>query len=130
MGKKKLYLPNPNETEKETGRATYSSLIDCFFSSIILCNNIIDVDPDLLDNPIIGSDYIEDEDRYEDIYQWYIVNPSVSIDYINEYNYDNDILLYYSDKLDCYILAVTHFGTAWCGVDTGVEFTDDLTEVI
>ena len=46
-----------------------------------------------------------------EIFQWYITDCSKSdVDYLSE---TFGLLFTYSDLLDCYILCVTHYGTAW-----------------
>lgn len=119
-----------NENEKSTGTISYARLCDYLFSDMILCNNILEIDPDIIYNEEIGSLYdTENEDGYSevtDIYQWYIVNLNFSdIDYIKD-RFGDCVILLYSDKLDNYILAVDHYGTNWTYVPTDIEYTDDL----
>jgi hypothetical protein len=56
-----------------------------------------------------GSDYDEEDDTYREIYQYYIIDPTTA-ERLKEHT--NEII-YYIEKLDLYILGVTHWGTAW-----------------
>lgn len=50
-----------------------------------------------------------------EIFQWYITDCSKwDVEYLTK---TFGLLFTYSDKLDCYILCVTHFGTGWGYVD-------------
>lgn len=58
-----------------------------------------------------------------DIYQWYLCN-------LSQWQVENlqarGIITSYSNMLDCDIIAVDHWGTAWDYVSTGSELTTDL----
>ena len=82
---------------------------------LVLCNNIPQVDESIWDNARFSL-YYEDEKGNEtddmiEIYQYYFTDASLStIEYLeNRYG----LLFTYSDKLDVFILCVTHFGTSW-----------------
>ena len=49
------------------------------------------------------------EEQMRDVYQYYLINESLAHMLINH----TDNLVFYSDKLDLYVLGVTHFGTGW-----------------
>jgi hypothetical protein len=96
--------------------------------SLLLCNNIADVDSSIWDN-VEGGELFEyfnedgDEITWEeyakstglvesnrrDIYQYYLINDSLAHMLIEH----TDNIIMYSDKLDLYVLGVTHFGTGW-----------------
>lgn len=124
MTKALFYLENPNENEARTRTASYASLCNRFFDNMILCNDIYKADPNL--ELITGVDYDEENEEYIDIYQYFIVSINTNEEDIERFNYDNDIILYYSELLDVYILGVQHFGTSWSYVETGVEMTQNF----
>jgi hypothetical protein len=95
-----------------------------------LCNNIVEVDECLYENVEGGElyDYYDAEgneityDEFEeigwengaseccrDIYQYYLINDSLARMLIEH----TDNIIFYSDKLDLYVLGVTHCGTGW-----------------
>lgn len=112
-----------NEYEKEHKRVSYANVCDRFLNNMILNNNIYEI----IGNSIgyeewelyNGTNYDEETDEYSDIYQYYIINGY--IDLFIEYLPDE--IIFYSEKLDMYLLGVTHLGTAWGYVltDVGIE---------
>ena len=56
-----------------------------------------------------GNDYDDESESYVEIYQYYIISERDAerlAEYTNE-------LVYYNDRLDVYLLGVSHFGTSW-----------------
>lgn len=105
-------IENPHEElQGQTVRCNYSQI---FYpnSGLILCNNIPQVDECLFDNIENGSFW-----EYCDIFQWYIIDNSTA----ERLKRSTKELIFYSEKLDVYVLGVTHYGTAWDYV--GAEFT-------
>jgi len=117
-----------NELRGQTVRCNYSQI---FYpdSNMILCNNIPQVDEYLLDNIENGSfwkyydengDECDEEnavEQYEtEIFQWYIID-NITAERLKR---STEELIFYSEKLDVYVLGVTHYGTAWDYV--GAEF--------
>lgn len=51
-------------------------------------------------------------EEFEDIYQYFIISARTA-EYLARYTNE---LIYYCERLDLYLLAVTHFGTSWDGV--------------
>lgn len=101
--------------ELRENRTTYKEMIDFCCDSLILNNSIIE---ELQKNGYCfdiycGNDYNEENDTYKDIYQYYIINEQ---DAERLATHTNEIV-YYNEDLDLYILGVTHFGTAWDGVE-------------
>ena len=41
---------------------------------------------------------------------------------------NNDIIISYSDMLECDVLLVDHYGTSWDYVSTNIDITDDIEE--
>ena len=114
-----------NSYEKESKRLSYANL---FYNddSLILCNNIA-YDYEELDQ-VNG---FNDNDEYEEIYQYYIIDDSLANRLIN----NTHEIIYYHNKLDIYILGVQHFGTSWSYVLTDfklkkVEDTEDWYKAI
>lgn len=62
---------------------------------------------------------------YEDIFQYFIIdyNGAELLKHCKE-------IVFYSDKLDCYVWGVTHFGTSWDYVMTNLKLNDDFTSII
>ena len=63
-----------------------------------------------------GSDYDAEEDRYAEIYQYYIVDSSGA-----EILKAAGEIVYYSEALDMYLWGVTHWGTSWDYVLTDIK---------
>lgn len=51
----------------------------------------------------------KDEEDEEDIFQWYLISAS-DAEYLQRVT---DELVFYSDVLDEYVWAITHYGTPW-----------------
>lgn len=135
------------EYEKEQGRASYRTIISYFIGDIVLCNNIINEDDSVYYNmmdkqetkyynedgeEISEDEYYNDENAYIEIYQpeifqYYLCN-------ISEWNREKlqqaGVILSYSDKLDCDVLCVDHFGTSWDYVLTDVKLFDTYEELV
>lgn len=125
----KIYkkIEKRNEIEKQTGKASYSTLVDRFVDNLVLCNNILNLDEFLFDNIVVGEIGEDTE-----IYQAYIIDiANYNIEYLQEnLENTNDIIIAYSNMLDCFVLLVDHFGTSWDYVSTDIKLTDDLNEVL
>ena len=125
-----------SEKEVKKNRLSYYTLSRCF--DAVLCNNIVEVDEMLFDNVISGDfeiyynengdeitydEYLEDENAYVenvDVYQWFIVE-----DNAKDLLEDAGEIVLYSEKLDCYIWGVTHYGTSWRYVFTSIKIDED-----
>lgn len=139
--KKYFYGIELSSEEIERNRISYKTLSKCF--DAVLCNNIVEVDEYLFDNVESGSVYSyydengneltyedynekldngeEVEEVIDDIFQWYIVSDNAK--YLLE---EANELVLYSEKLDCYIWAVKHYGTSWNYVFTDIKVDEDL----
>ena len=82
-------------------------------NSMILNNEVIKYEFDywVLEN---GNDYDEENGYYYDIFQYYILNDG-DAERLKEHT--NEII-YYNEKLDMYLLGVTHWGTSWTCVNS------------
>ena len=56
-----------------------------------------------------GTDYDEENDTYEEIYQYYIIDDETARRLMENTNE----LVYYNNRLDIYVLGVLHYGTSW-----------------
>jgi len=134
MKKLKFYINDEsklNEYEKENKKISYRTLCEYLFTDMILCNDITklffaDINGKYQEvETEIGTDYDEESDDYIDIYQYFIVDfENFNLDFMQKYC-QNEIILYYIDELDLYILGVDHFGTSWSYVLTDFEYTTD-----
>lgn len=105
-------------------RTSYRDMIEFCCDSLVLNNEIIPKAYSLgwgvdVEN---GSDYDEETDEYEDVYQYYIVGCR-DAERLTEYTNE---LVYYIDELDMYVLGVTHFGTMWEGVPSNWKSLDEM----
>lgn len=134
MKKGKFYLTEKdrNEHEKQTGYASYRSLVDRYIHDLVLCNNIAEIDYSIWENVQVGKIYDEETETDVEIYQYYLCNLSeFDVKSLKEITDDNnDIIISYSDKLECDVLMVDHWGTSWDYVSTNLKLTDDINEVL
>ena len=68
-----------------------------------------------------GLDYDEETGNYVDVFQYFIIDGNSA----ENFERFTDEIIYYSEKLDMYLLGITHFGTAWNGVMTDYEIKED-----
>lgn len=79
-------------------------------NSYILCNDIVEKDPSVIDNARFAWDD-EETGEMTDIYQWFLSDCSDDdVRYLEE---TFGLLFTYSDLLDLYVLCVDHYGTSW-----------------
>ena len=127
----KFYINNESELnkyEKENKKISYKTLIKYLFTDMILCNDFYKADEYFQDYIESGEIYDGKIDEYKYIYQYFIVDfPNFNLDFIKKYC-NNEIILFYSEKLDLYILGVDHFGTGWDYVLTDFEYTTNYEE--
>lgn len=122
------------EYEKEHNRLSYKNLIDYCFCDMVLCNNIVEkFNLDLLNNiPSFDTlpddekkEYIDEDDYYnqwyDECYQYYIVELNCDEDFIIN---NTNLLLYYCDDLEVYVLGVDHFGTSWDYILTNAKLDE------
>lgn len=116
---KKFYISNENELnelEKKTGYVSYKRIIDRYINSLVLCNNITEVDK-------LVYEYMSNFD--EEIFQYYLCNLT---DFEKEILIEYGIILSYSEKLELNVLCVEHWGTSWDYVMTDVEWTTNYDD--
>lgn len=103
------------------GQLSFSTLCDLCFTDMVLCNNIQNIDDySIYDNMKYERGEDEDDDELPEVYQFYIVQP----DNLYFEQYKDNFVMTYSDVLDVYILCVTHFGTSWRYIGTGVKIEE------
>lgn len=116
----KFYGKEVSEEGLKYKRVDYATLANAF--DAVLCNNIVDLmgTGNMNWDVVNGSEYDEESECYEDVFQYFI------IDYAgyNILSYYTDEIVYYCDELDMYVWGVTHYGTAWDYVLTGIEIVD------
>lgn len=108
---------------KESHYTSYSVATKWLNNSYVLCNNLPEIDPTVWENMIIQSDNdtdIVDDEYLDEIFQWYITDcTSNDVDWLKR-TFDG-LVFTYSELLNCYILCVTHYGTAWSCVPIEVK---------
>lgn len=98
-------------TEK-TNFTTYNIAAHWIGGGLVLCNNISEIDPSIWENCRFP---LEDEEGNQvEIYQYFLTSWTESdVEYLEK---TFGLLFTYSEKLDCFILCVDHWGTMWEGV--------------
>ncbi len=93
---------------------TYSIASHWLDGGLVLCNEIVEIDPSIFDN--MRFDFYDEEQGTEtEIFQWFLTSWSESdVEYLEKTF--PDLLFTYSEKLDCFVLCVDHFGAMWRGV--------------
>lgn len=103
--------------KKQRVFTNYSTAVKWLGTNLVLCNNVAELDESIWDN-FTRDIYDEESGQHTEIYQWYIVDCSQSE--ISWLVRNFDLIFTYSEKLDCYILAVDHYGTSWDYVECEV----------
>lgn len=99
----------------EHKRVDYRTLAHSF--DAVLNNNIMGVTGWEEWELVNGSDYDEETEDYEEIFQYYIISDNgagILKEYTNE-------IVYYNNDLDMYVWGVTHYGTSWDYVLTDIK---------
>ena len=102
----------------KTYTTDYKTAVHWLHNSLIMCNNITDVDTCL---EYRFDFYNEEDGTSTEIYQHYLTDCSLSdVEFLEEHF---GLLFAYSEVLDLYVLCVDHYGTAWDYVacDTDLE---------
>ena len=98
---------------------TYEDLAKRY--DMILCNNILNIDEEAIHNWLEVAETETDEDgepiEASEPYQWFIIG-------LSEWEYKNltetyELDIFYSEKLDNYILPIYHYGTRWSHITLG-----------
>lgn len=99
-----------NDYEKEHNSVSYANIIKRYVNDMVLCNNIVEADFSVYEN-MSQSDYDEETDTYNEIYQWFICSALDEYD-IKALNHFG-VITSYSNLLDCDVICVDHWGTSW-----------------
>lgn len=96
-------------------RPTYADMVEFCTDNLILNNEIV---PKLMEQGYYfelycGNDYNEEEDTFDDIFQYYIIDNQGAERFAE---YTNEIV-YYCEDLELFVLGVTHCGTSWKSVN-------------
>lgn len=111
-----FYGNEASDYAKENGYLDYATFSKAF--QAVLNNDIISKTQDIGYWDIVnGSEYDEESDSYEEIFQYYIVdNNGAKI--IQNFT---DEILFYNEEFDLYVWGVTHWGTSWDYVLTDIK---------
>lgn len=110
-----------NATSQKLYSTTYAVATSYIGGSLILCNNIEQVDEELLYGETIGLEYDEETEEYPEIYQYYLTSWSDSdVKWLHDHF---GLMFAYSSILDLWVLLVDHYGTGWgyVQVDTDLD---------
>lgn len=98
---------------KKANYTTYNIATHWLSGGLVLCNDIQEIDETVLNN-FRFEYYNEEEDTFTEIFQWFLTSYSESdVEYLER---TFGLLFTYSEKLDCFVLCVDHWGTMWSGV--------------
>lgn len=93
-----------------TKYTTYNIATHWIDGGLILCNDITSIDETVLENARFNW-YDEETETETEIFQYFLTSWSESdVEYLEK---TFGLLFTYSDKLDCFILCVDHWGTMW-----------------
>lgn len=124
----------PNEKEgyyMDSNTVNFRTLVNFLFTDMVLCNNITK-DYEYFTTEL-GDDYDEETGESVEVYQYFIVEyDNWRIEqyqnWLEENARESDIILYYDNRLEVYVLGVTHFGTSWDCVPTSIKIEKEVEE--
>lgn len=99
-------------------KTNYYKAVHFLGNNLIRLNNIPEIDDSVYEN---FQTFPEDQE----VFQWYLTDcTDDDVKYLTKHF---DLLFTYSDKLDLWVLCVTHFGTMWKGVswETDLKVAED-----
>ena len=116
-----------SDFDKKEGYVSYKTLADAM-GSIVLCNNIAEVDENLEVHqfPSLSEMTDEEHDEYLDnleVFQYFIIDGD-GVNLLERFAPDE--IIYYSPLLDVYVWGVTHWGTSWSIVPTEISIDEEL----
>lgn len=86
--------------------------------SLIMCNDIVNVDPSIIENSRFET-YDDETGEHTEIYQYFLTNYDAGdVEFLEQHF---NLLFTYSDTLGLYVLCVDHFGTSWDYVTTETD---------
>ena len=108
-----------NATNQKTYSTTYAVATSYIGGSLILCNNIEQVDEELLYGETIGLECDEETEEYPEIYQYYLT--SWRKDEVEWLNKHFGLMFAYSEVLGLWVLLVDHCGAAWSCIEVETD---------
>lgn len=114
MEKKYFYGNEISEEGLERGYVDYQCLAKAF--DAVSNDYILDVYRD--DWKLVSGNEYDDDDEPKEFFQHFIVSNN-AVEILKE----ADEVVYYNEKLDMYVWAVNHWGTAWSYVMTNIKIT-------
>ena len=107
-----------NQTNQKSYTTTYAVAASWAGCTTILCNNIADIDDELM-YTTIGYECDEETEEYPEIFQYYLTNCSEDLcEFLNEHF---GLMFAYSEKLELWVLLVDHCGTGWDYVEIDTD---------
>ena len=118
MWEGKVYGHEVSEYGREHGYLDYRTLAE-IVGDMVLCNDIIGRTWESCGEWEVtnGTDYDEETDSYEEVYQTYIITTK-GAELLEELT---DELVYYNVELGLSVWGITHWGTGWDYVLTDVK---------
>lgn len=107
-----------------TRQTNYYNAAHYLHNSLILCNNIGEIDGSIYENMRFPT-YDEENEAEVEIYQWFLTSASESdVEWLEK---SFGLLFTYSEKLDLFVLCVDHLGTMWDSVPCDC-YNDDIPD--
>ena len=101
---------------------SYYDAVNWYGNHRILCNNIGEIDPSIYDNFRFPFYLDDDYETHIEIFQYFLTNCNqIDVELLED---KFNLKFTYSEKLDCFVLCVDHFGTDWRGVPCYVDDED------
>ena len=110
-----VFGKRPSDYGIKNGMLDYRTLAE-LVGDMVLNNEIVNLTWGKLGEWDVVNGW-SDEDETSEIFQYYIITPS-GADFLKEYT---DEIVLYNDKLGMYVWGITHYGTSWDYVLTGIE---------
>lgn len=111
-----------NATNQKIYSTTYAIATSYRGGSLILCNNIDQVDKELLYGNTIGLEDAEETADPQEIHQYYLT--SWREDEVEWLNKHFGLMFAYSEVLGLWVLLVDHCGASWCSVETKTDIKE------
>lgn len=103
------------------GWVDYKTLAEAVGDMVLANDLIVKTDGVIGYWEIENAPELEDDDCYPEIFQWYIITKK-GAELLSKWT---DEFVYYNDELDMYLWGVTHFGTSWDYVLTGIKIKEE-----
>lgn len=101
---------------------TYAVATSYRGGSLILCNNIDQVDKELLYGNTIGLEDAEETADPQEIHQYYLTSwGEDEAEYLNKHF---GLMFAYSEVLGLWVLLVDHCGASWCSVEAKTDIRE------